>query len=153
MKRIFFLNDRYAKAPWYVRILVLLPFTLLFGSRLVENSFTESIAFRIFVIILVLAFYAFILFQGRCKNAFIYQNLDRFGIRLNGKRTDIDAKFISEVSLDKDHQLQIRRINRVDRFDLSPFREKDRLKLMRYLKEFISNDILVSDVPILETTA
>jgi hypothetical protein len=145
MKRIYFFNDWYAKAPWYVRILILLPVILLFGSRFFENTITESIVFRIIFIALVLMFYAFLLFQARCKNAFIYQPHGMFGIRIDGKRIDIDSKFISEISFDKDHQLQIRRINRVDTFDLSPFRIQDQEKLLRLLKDFMNEGVEIGN--------
>jgi hypothetical protein len=151
MKRIYFFNDWYARAPWYVRILMLLPVILIFGSRFIENAITTSLVFRLLFLVLVVAFYALLLFQARCKNAFIYQSREHFGIRLNGKLMNIDPKFISEVSFDDNHQLQIRRINRVDTFDLSPFRKQDQEKLLRLLKDFMSEDMQINKQSILSS--
>jgi hypothetical protein len=62
---------------------------------------------------------------------------------------DIDSKFISEVSFDEKQRLQIRRINRVDTFDLSPFRKKDQDKVLRLLHDFLPDDLQVQKAPIL----
>ncbi|QJP34044.1 hypothetical protein F0365_06305 [Nonlabens sp. Ci31] len=58
-------------------------------------------------------------------------------------------KFISEVSFDEDQQLQIRRINRVDTFDLSPFRKQDQDNVLRLLKEFMNGGVEILDKAIL----
>jgi len=103
--------------------------------------FGESQINVIISIITYLCVIGLIIFQLQIKNAFIYTQGDVFGLRIDGNRVDFQARHISEVSLDENHLLQIRRINRVDSFDLSPFREKDREKLMKYLKEFLSEEV------------
>lgn len=129
MKRIYFINDWYARLPWYFKILLIAPMIMVFTADLFfSSSITDSLIFQIFILLLYSVLYGFILFQAYCKNAFVYGNHKDFSIRLNGKRTDLDAKFISEVSFDENQHLQIRRINRVDTFDLSPFRKRDQEK-------------------------
>jgi hypothetical protein len=116
--------------------------------NLTGNAFVD-ICIQVIFIIFYLAFIAFSIFQRFCKNGFYYQNHGQFGIRLNGKRTYIDTKFISEVSFDEDQQLQIRRINRVDTFDLSPFRKQDQDNVLRLLKDLMNGDMEILDKPIL----
>jgi hypothetical protein len=154
MKRIYFFNDWYAKAPWYVRMFVIVPAIAVFTADLyIPRIFTDSMFFMSLFLLLNVALYTFIFFQAFCKNAFIYQSREHFGIRLNGKLMNIDTKFISEVSFDNDHQLQIRRINRVDIFDLSPFRKQDQQKLLRLLKDFMNEGLEINKQSILTESA
>ncbi|ARN76684.1 hypothetical protein BST97_00950 [Nonlabens spongiae] len=143
MKRLYFINDWFARQPGYVRyplIIVLGSSYVLFTNGL-DWIFGESQLNVIISIITYLCLVGWIIFQSQVKNAFIYTQGDIFGIRIDGNRVDFQATHISEVSLDDNHLLKIRRINRIDSFDLSPFREKDRDKLMKYLKEFLSDEV------------
>ena len=92
---------------------------------------------------------AFLFYQQNAKNAFIYSDKKTFGIRLQGKQVDIEAKHISEVSYDDSKVLKVRRINRVDTFDLSPFKEQDRLKVVEYVRGYLREGIRIENQPIL----
>lgn len=149
MKRIYFFNDWMGNLPWYYKVPIFLPVIIsyslpydLTGNELLDRSI------QVLLIAIYLFFIGFSIFRWLCKNAFIYQNHNHFQIRLNGDSMDIDAKFISEISFDKNQQLQTRRINRVDRYDLSAFRVRDRDKLLGLLKEYTSADTQISDQPI-----
>lgn len=140
---MYFINDWFARQPWYVRypLIVLLGSSYLLFTNGLDWIFGESQFNTIISMVTCLCLLGFIIFQSQVKNAFIYTEGDIFGIRIDGNRVDFQARHISEVSLDENYLLQIRRINRVDSFDLSPFREKDRDKLMKYLKEFLSDEV------------
>ncbi len=143
MKRLYFINDWFARQPWYIRY----PLYIVLGSSYVlftnglDWIFGESQFNVIISLITYLCLIGLVVFQSQVQNAFIYTQSDVFGIRINGNRVDFQARHISEVSMTEDQILQIRRINRVDSFDLSPFREKDRAKLMKYLKEFLCDEV------------
>ena len=143
MKRLYFINDWFARQPWYLRypLMILLGSSYVLFTQGLDWIFGESQINVIISIITYLCVIGLIIFQLQIKNAFIYTQGDVFGLRIDGNRVDFQARHISEVSLDENHLLQIRRINRVDSFDLSPFREKDREKLMKYLKEFLSEEV------------
>ncbi len=103
MKRIYFINDWYGKLPWYYKGFIYLPVFLLYSlpHKFVENSLPYK-ASMILLGLLCLAGLIFQIFQAVCKNAFIYRSTNQFEIRLKGVKTQIDSKFISEVSFDED---------------------------------------------------
>ncbi len=147
MKKLHFFNDWYTKLPWYYKLLIQLPIVSVYSLMLFKEFFSEYIPHKIIVIytisILVLWVSTIIygIWQASVKNAFFYISEYSFRLRIDGQKIDFDKVHISEVSLDENQFLQIRRINRVDSFDLSPFRKKDRDKLMKYLKEILSDEV------------
>ncbi len=147
MKRLYFFNDWWARKPWYIRILIIFPFWVMYISttsgKLLGYELSQPVEKTIlaFLVLLSLAVVVRSIFKHTRKNIFLYGLHNDFSLKIGGTKTDFESRHISEVSLDENHLLQIRRINRVDSFDLSPFREKDREKLMKYLKEFLSDEV------------
>ena len=147
MKKLHFFNFWYGRLPWYYKLLIQLPIVSVYALMLFKEFFREYIPHKIIIVytllvlLLWVATIVYSIWQSRVKNAFFYVSEDDFRLRINGIRVDFQTRHISEVSLDENLLLQIRRINRVDSFDLSPFREKDRKKLMKYLKDFLKEEI------------
>ena len=147
MKKLHFFNFWYGKLPWYYKLLIQLPIVSVYALMLFKEFFREYIPqdliviYTISILILWVSSIIYGIWQARVKNAFFFISTDSFRLRIDGQKIDFDKIHISEVGLDDNHLLQIRRINRVDSFDLSPFRGKDRDKLMKYLKEFLSDEI------------
>ena len=147
MKKLHFFNYWYGKLPWYYKLLTQLPVISIYALMFFKEFFREFIPKQLIITYTLVVFIGwavsmfYFIWQSRVKNAFFYLSEDDFRLRINGNRVDFQTRHISEVSLDENHLLQIRRINRVDSFDLSPFREKDRDKLMKYLKEFLSEEV------------
>ena len=147
MKKLHFFNFWYATLPWYFKLLTQLPVVSIYALMFFKEFFREYIPREVIItytLVVLIGWFVsifYVIWQARVKNAFFYGGHADFSLRINSDRVDFESKHISEISLDKNHLLQIRRINRVDSFDLSPFREKDRDKLMKYLKEFLSDEI------------
>ena len=141
MKKLHFTNYYYGRLPWYYRFLIMLIFfvPLAWNTFFDFGTFTIPVYFKkiILTTALIVGISAFVFgaWESTRKNAFIHQGDKSFSLRFNGTTTDFKTKDISEISWDNNHILQIRRINRVDTYNLSNFRPKDRAKLKKYIFE------------------
>ena len=149
MNRLYFINDWYARLAWYYKGIFIIAAIGIYSLIVFINNALDHIVYDVIGVALIGAVYGWLIFRNNCKNAFIYESREQFGIRIDGERVDMEARHVSEVSLDKNHELQIRRINRVDKFDLSNIRNGDREKLLKYLKEFTGDRVEIQSAPIL----
>ncbi|MGB5981767.1 MAG: hypothetical protein WBG46_06450 [Nonlabens sp.] len=155
MQKLYFINDWWARKPLYIRVMIILPIyvmymTVMSGSLFnyeLNHSLKVILATALILISLILIFRSLI--KSIAKNVFIYGQNDDFSLKINGNKIEFESKHISEISLDEHYQLQIKRINRVDSFDLSNIRKEDRDKLVTYIKDFVSNEVEIKSTPIL----
>ena len=151
MKKLYFINDWYAKQPWYIKSIGIVCVIAFFILQFYITKNYNNILFTVIFIALYGAFYGWLLFNNQVKNAFIYSSKNQFSIKIEGHKVDFQTKHINAISLTTNGSLQIQRINRVDTFDLSPFRKKDCEKLIDYLKELSADVESISSDPIIET--
>lgn len=130
MKKIHFFNLAYRKYKWQITIGVTLIFIAAFYTSI---QFQLEYFSHVFTV-LYLSYFGYEIYKNTRKNSYSYISNDRFKLSLDGKKLDVDSKFISEVWLDSG-QLHLQRINRVDSFNVSHIDNASIEKLTVLLKE------------------
>ncbi|WP_438962590.1 hypothetical protein [Nonlabens sp.] len=132
-KKLHFLNMKWRQYSRGKQFLMTLPFILLYA--LMAFFFWDTLVHYQFGLITNIALWAYLSYPVFLKNAVFYRQDHNFTLKIKGKKLDLDLKFLSEVWIEN-KELNIRRINRVDSFDMSHLREKDVNKLFNLLKEY-----------------
>ncbi len=132
MKKIHFFNLAYRKYKWHIVIItsLVLLLAIYVGWEYDLKYFSHVIT------LLYLSYFGYEFYKNTRKNSYSFINNDRFKLRLDGEKLDVDSKFITEVWLDSG-QLHLQRINRVDSFNVSHLNPVHVDKLVGILKAYI----------------
>ncbi|MDP5078480.1 MAG: hypothetical protein NWQ19_10310 [Nonlabens sp.] len=130
MKKIHFFNLAYRKYKWKITIAA----TLIFIVALYTSFYFSLEYFNVVSMVLYFSYFGYEIYKNTRKNCYSYISDDRFKLRLDGEKLDVDSKFITEVWLDNG-QLHLQRINRVDSFNVSHLNPVHVDKLVKVIKE------------------
>jgi hypothetical protein len=132
VNKIHFFNLAYRKYKWQITIAV----TLIFIAAFYTSIHLELEYFSHVFTVLYLSYFGYEIYKNTRKNSYSFINKERFKLRLDGEKLDVDSKFITEVWLDNG-QLHLQRINRVDSFNVSHLNPVHVDKLVGILKAYI----------------
>lgn len=132
-KKLHFFNLAWRKySKWQQILIALLIISIYLGIRyFIEDTTIDTIFGMVFWV----GFYGYLFYPFLLKNTFHYGRDENFTLKIKGEKLDLNLKFLSEVWIEN-NELHIRRINRVDSFDISHLREEDVEKLVSLLKEY-----------------
>lgn len=131
-KKLYFFNEKWRNYPnWVQGLAGMTPLLLVY----VPVWFLESKLWLLPGALLYLFFFAAFIWSITRKNYVQWKREPYILLNINGKKLDLDLKFLSEVWIEN-NELNIRRINRVDSFDISHLREEYVNKLFNLLKEY-----------------
>lgn len=127
MQKIHFFNLFYKKFKWQITAVAVILCSILFYASFHYDTISIGIG------VLYWFFIGDSIYKHTRKNRYTFVNKDLFKLRLDGKKLDVDPKFISDVWLDNG-ELFLQRINRVDVFKIGHLNPQHLEKLVQIIK-------------------
>ncbi|AGC77925.1 hypothetical protein LX97_03400 [Nonlabens dokdonensis] len=130
-KKLYFFNDKLKDLPKWVSTSLSIGLGILLAEmifKVTEYSWPAYIVVAIYLMII-----GYSIFKSTRKNAFTWVKETEFKIEIKGKKLDVDATFLSDFYVEE-NQLHIIRINRLDKFPIDHFSEKDIKKMLHLMK-------------------
>lgn len=135
-KKLYFFNDKLKDYPKWVTMSISVGFGVLLAEIVFKTTEYKWPAYIVAAIYIVVISYS--IFKSTRKNAFTWVKETDFKIEIKGKKLEVDATFLSDFYVEE-NVLHIIRINRLDKFPVDHFSEKDIKKMLQLMELQQSN--------------
>lgn len=134
--KLYFFNDRLKDVPKWVSTSLSVGLGVLLAEVVFKTTVYKWPAYLVAAIYLMIIGYS--IFKNTRNNAFTWVRETEFKIEIKGKKLEVDATFLSDFYVEDD-ELHIIRINRLDKFPVDHFSDKDIKKMLHLIKLQQSN--------------